>query len=549
MRSDLPSQARRGVLAVERSALWAAFGDALGFPTELASASLVQRRLGDPEGPLRPWPRRIGGRGGPTVELPAGCTSDDTQLRLAVGRCIRASGRFDAEAFSKIELPVFLSYQLGAGRGTKAAASNLIRRTVRWSDNFFDRSGQRYVEGGGNGAAMRVQPHVWAGFNGRLETYLPPVVRDTLTTHGHPRALLGAALHAISLGTTLRQGEIPAPSRWQGMAAYLERLAEVVDVDDELDGPWRATWAEHAGRPWHEALAEAHAELVNELAAAVDAADDVTAGQPPEIVYARLCEQLGGMDPARRGAGDISAVLALWLAWAFRSDALEGVRTAAGLLGSDTDTVASMAGALLGAVAGDGPPEAVLDAELIAAEAGRLAGLAHDIPTSSFPHPDPLHWQPPTSQSDALVEADGRLVVTGLGPVTELSEPMRGQGTGVWQWVNTDYGQRLLVKRRQELRGAGAEVLPRHRPATADEQPAGAPEPRADLQPPSTVASDAPPRQPELAAERLAEQGFPADQTYAWLLHYADVGAAAAAAFGAHIADLRRRRQDTARDQ
>src|SRR4051794_33292878 len=138
--------------AVVASALWAAWGDALGFITELTtSISEVSRRSGGAKVENTvPWSRRIGGRFGPMIELPAGAYSDDTQLRLAVSRSIRATGRFDLEAFSKIELPVFLSYEMRAGRGTKAAAYSLMKRHVRWSANFFNNDRSTYIHAGGN---------------------------------------------------------------------------------------------------------------------------------------------------------------------------------------------------------------------------------------------------------------------------------------------------------------------------------------------------------------------------------------------------------------
>lgn len=51
----------------------------------------------------------------------------------------------------------------------------------------------------------------------------------------------------------------------------------------------------------------------------------------------------------------MTAVLSLWIAHVYQGDPLAGLRLAAGLLGSDTDTIATMAGALLGAVASEDP--------------------------------------------------------------------------------------------------------------------------------------------------------------------------------------------------
>lgn len=522
--------------AVVRSALWAAWGDALGFPAELADESLLQRRLdGPPDGRLRPWTRRVGGRMGPFVELPAGCTSDDTQLRLAVGRCIRATGRFDAEAFSKIELPVFLTYQLGAGRGTKAAAQSLGRRGTRWFSNFFDAKGSIYVNGGGNGAAMRIQPHVWAASNGRPEAYLAPALRDAICTHGHPRGILGAALHAVALGMALRQGAIPGPDRWSGMVRFLARVERLVSDDAALTERWLPVWENNAGRSWPDVVREVLQELEGQMAAAAEAAR-VAASQDSAQTYARLVRDLGGLNPKTRGAGTTTAVLALWIAHVYQADPYSGTRLAAGLLGSDTDTVATMAGALLGAVVSDDPPEQVMDQELIIAEAWRLAKLADGQVVESFPHPDPMRWQPTKGLSDAYGLIDGRPAVAGLGLAEEVGGPLEGQGKdpGIWQWVTTDYGQRLLIKRRPQLAELPDGARPRRRPAVSRE-------PVYDSTQPHLFASDSAdddlPADPEGAVQLLALRDFDDALMARLLRHFASTSALAAATFAALVSD------------
>ena len=125
VRKDVDAKDHR--IRVERSALWAAYGDALGWISELTDKSgLLRRTSGEPL--VRPiaWERRIGGRTGVTASLPQGCYSDDSQLRLSTSRAI-GPDRFDVEAFANIELPVWLSYALGGGRATSAAATNLAR--------------------------------------------------------------------------------------------------------------------------------------------------------------------------------------------------------------------------------------------------------------------------------------------------------------------------------------------------------------------------------------------------------------------------------------
>lgn len=499
---DSPTSA--GIAATVRSALWAAWGDALGFPAELVDAATFRRRTsGTADGLPTAWRRRVGGRLGPQIELPAGAYSDDTQLRLSVGRCIRSGDGFDVEAFSKIELPVFLSYQLGAGRGTRAAAQALGRRGARWYSAFFDRASTRYVDGGGNGAAMRVQPHVWASPTAKPETYLPRVLRDTIATHGHPRAIVGAALHALSLGSTLHRGQLPEPDRWDRMARFLECIVDMPAADSLLAERWLPRWQEESARSWEEGIGEAIAETARQLEIAAHAADDDDGTDS----YGRLVADLGGQDATTRGAGNLSAVLSLWIAWQGRADPEGAIRAAARLFGSDTDTIASMAGALIGVIANDDPPGELQDRDLLTREASRLANLSARRGGESFPHPDPLHWQPPASQSDALGLLDGEVCVAGLGPARVVGEPKRGEGKnpGLWQWVETAYGQTLFIKRREQLRKLPDNARPRRR--ASSERSVG----QASLLDDDAVADVAPPSRgahEERRARNAADQAL-----------------------------------------
>jgi ADP-ribosylglycohydrolase len=365
---------------------------------------------------------------------------------------------FDVEVFSKIELPVFLSYALGAGRGTKAAAHQLSRKATRWY-NPFGKDAQAYVSGGGNGAAMRIQPHVWASAVWKPEAYLPQVLRDAVCTHGHPRAIIGALLHALCLGTALHEGRIAAPDRWTSMGRYLQIAKDLPQRDEALAERWLYEWEQAAGRSWSAAADEVVAETVDQLAIAAQ----WSRGSDPHA-YHGLALELGAFDPKTRGAGNISAVLALWVAWQGFDEPERAIRNCASMLGSDTDTIASMAGALVGAVVRSAPSGDLQDVKLLAAEATRLATL-RDAASASFPHPDPLHWQPPASLSDAYGTIDGVAHVAGLGSATPIREPVQGQGKagGLWQWVELDFGQTILIKRREQLPELSRSSLPLER--------------------------------------------------------------------------------------
>lgn len=451
------SSERARTQATVRSALWAAYGDALGFMSELvARPAMLAQRLGvDHVQELQPWKRRVGGRFGVELTLPAGTYSDDTQLRLATSRAIRSSGRFDIEAFSKVELPIFLAYELGCGRSTRTAASELGKRSTRWANNFFERDGTSYVGGGGNGAAMRIQPHVWASRSFSPDEFLGDVFANAICTHGHARGFVGAAWHAISLAAAMRERAVPDLDAAADHLRATGQLPELVRDLPLIGELWVPVWERQANQQLEEAVGKTIEEGLDDL----ERARQVLATNG---AYADLVGALGATDPATRGSGIKSAVLASTLALLHQDNARSGLREAANALGSDTDTVATMAGALLGAAANDEPPAGIQDQAYIVTEAERLARLGLGVAEPDFPYPDPLKWTPPKTQIDAVGETDGVLAIAGLGPATAQGEPTRPSGRehAVWQWLALAYGQSILVRRREKLRPLAKELLP-----------------------------------------------------------------------------------------
>jgi ADP-ribosylglycohydrolase len=440
------------------SALWAAWADALGFITELANESLVSRRLsGRPlDGPL-PWTRRIGGRFGVEVNLPAGTYSDDTQLRLCVGRAIRASG-FDVEAFAKVELPVWTSYALGGGNATKSAASNIASQSVPWFANFFD----GWTNAGGNGAAMRIHPHVWASRTLLKGDYLGDLLADAIVTHGHPRALVGATFHSICLAATLDHGSVPTPSEWQELVALTLDAADAINTHVEVSDVWLPRWREASSKPWNEGWQAAVREIEEMLAAATAFVEGNRDCAPDFRLYLNLLDSLDGRSSKTRGSGTLTAVLALALATVGSDDPAAALKLSAMATDSDTDTVATMAGALIGASCNRPPPSPVVDQTYIASEAQRLGLIAEgqDAP-EGFRYPDLLRWTPPRNQSDAVGLADGTHAIAGLG---KFRAPLKSAGernNAVWSWGITQFGQTLLVKHREDLPVMAGTQLPR----------------------------------------------------------------------------------------
>ena len=427
------------------SMLWAAYADALGFISELVTEKTLTRRTKGAElDHLMAWTRRVGGRGGVEVQLPAGCWSDDTQLRMAVSRAIGCHG-FDVEAFARVEVPIWRSYALGGGRATKAAAVRLAKPKSLWYANTF----RGWADAGGNGAAMRVQPHVWASSD--LDgSYMLDVIADSVCTHGHPRAIVGACFHAVTLAHCLRDGAVPGPSRWEEIAGELDDAPSLIEGHRSLGPTWVALWEQESGKR----LRDAWRGTVDELRTAIgQAANGANGANGTSEVYRGISAQLGLTDKAQRGSGILTPVAAVALA-ATATDAHDAAVVAANEIGTDTDTIATMAGALLGACdATTEPPEEPLDTDYLLREADRLVAVSQGDTTAGHSYPDILTWTAPQAQADALVQADDRLVVDGLGEVTELAADMSWTPSEdfAWQWVRTEFGQTLLIKRRPEL--------------------------------------------------------------------------------------------------
>lgn len=427
---------------IRASALWAACGDALGFITELADAGGVARRGVDlPLTEPVVWRRRVGGRFGPTIELPAGTISDDTQLRLATCRSIRGDGIFDVETFAKVELTVWPSYALGAGLGSRAAAANLHRRDVSWATNFFETERSVYVNGGGNGAAMRIQPHVWAASErGDWQT---DVIVNAICTHGHMRGILGALFHAACLEWALVERETPGPAEWREAVESLRGAADLIRAHDQLDHLWLGLWEGRSGISVDDAVRL----VVDELHADLDALASIGTGAGG---YEDSVEALGAYRREQIGSGTKTAILGAVAAWLFEGRPEEVIAVCANRLGTDTDSIATMAGAIAGAVAAEDPDLPLLERPYIAREAERIWAIGENRLVPSFPYPSIMTWAPPRSQVDCLGLAGDGTALAGLGPVQGSEEitPGSGKSPGGWGWADLWFGQRILVKQR-----------------------------------------------------------------------------------------------------
>ena len=330
----------------EGALLALAAGDALGWPQEMR-----WNVRGNPANELaqvefKEWTRRSGGRYQPYEEIiRPGEYSDDTQLALAIARSRTNHGSEWWKAFTRVELPLWTLYERGGGGATKRAANAWAGNLAPWKSTKKENV-RRYFGAGGNGVAMRVLPH--ALFLSGEETatgLMHDVVLDGSATHGHPRALVGATVYAHAAWSLMRK------SGTLRFGELLDKLIDEAPVWSEFPKRDRkkSSWFESADETtngyeplWNRTVREMH-ELLVTARRGVQAgalADDRT-----------VLKDLGCFGRAR-GAGTISAAAAAYLAARHAAQPKQAVLRAAFEKGADTDTLAAMAGGLVGCTSG-----------------------------------------------------------------------------------------------------------------------------------------------------------------------------------------------------
>ncbi|MFE5325659.1 ADP-ribosylglycohydrolase family protein [Embleya sp. NPDC056575] len=297
-----------------------AYGDALGAPTEFLSYAQIVRRY-DLPGPM-------------DLEGTPAQVTDDTQMGLAVARALidaRADGgAFTAERLTPLLVDRFLAWwdspdnTRAPGHTCMSACAELAAGRA-WPD--ATRRGSK-----GCGANMRVTPLGLLDGVDEADRCGAAQLQSAIT-HGHPTALAASdltatAVHALRTGAPI--AELPALLR-----AHAEARREVYRGDWLGDDLWRGPFADtpegFVARGWDECLA-----VLDRLDQAVAEGDRRA-------------------DPCRiTGAGWIAeealatAVLCVVL---YPDDPRSAVARAAGSSG-DSDSIAALAGAMIGAAHG-----------------------------------------------------------------------------------------------------------------------------------------------------------------------------------------------------
>ena len=436
--------------------LGGAVGDALGWPNEMPARRVRGNNGGDSSlgSGFETWRRRSGGRFMPHEEvIRAGEYSDDTQLLLCSARSLLHGAAWLGHLVSK-ELPTWRLYQRGGGGATNRAVDIWTKGRAPWSLNPDDAKLTSYFNAGGNGVAMRILPHAIVGVHDKtFRSTAQGILLNGICTHGHPRALLGA----LAYGFVVWQG-----LRLSGTLAY-GQLIELVLSDPKQ---W-SSFPEDAGvlSKWREEAQRVHQGLFDQLWSSTESEMLALLGKSLGGIKAgaisidsKILSDLGCFNRSISGAGTVCAAAAIYIASKYAPDPQNGVMEAASSKGADTDTLASMAGGLLGVIAGiewlQRYRNQLQDERYITDLAQRLEAVEYD--QASTAEIGKLRVKPrvavdrfldklPEGVTDDIFELpDGRKVsIKEVVTVETKSQNLHGR-----QWkLNTEDGQSLYIKK------------------------------------------------------------------------------------------------------
>jgi len=397
--------------------LGAAMGDALGWPQEGRSRQSDRRsarHLDLPAQGFRDWVRRAGGKFFLHDELiRAGEYSDDTQLAICTARSLLHGTRW-WDFLTRQELPLWSLYERGGGGATKLAANSWLAGHEPWLQPQQENV-KRYFAAGGNGVAMRILPHCLFGLRKPdFGAVARDIVANGVSTHGHPRALVGALAYGFAVWLALKHTDTLAYGAIiEGLLAECDSWSSLPDVAETC-----RTWKPAADKATAAEYAESWQSAVGEMRELLDHCGDGMRRGALSLDQ-EVLERLGCFDRRVSGAGTVAAAASVFLASRYAADPFHGIMEAAFAYGADTDTIASMTGALVGAVGGierlGGYTRLVQDASYVSGLAEKL--VEHEAMELTVPV-QPVR-RITKSDLEAIVKA---LLVAGTGDSVPLPD-------------------------------------------------------------------------------------------------------------------------------
>ncbi len=432
-----------------------AIGDALGWITEFEKST---QSLKDKYGKERideflPWKKNVGGRFYGFVDhIKPGSYSDDTQLLLSVARSLKADGSLDHNYFAKIELANWLDYARGGGRTVKTAADKIQRKTTSWFNNFynFKVNGENYdyKQSGANGAAMRVLPIALANL-GNVEKIKEEIFCNSIITHGHPRAILGAMLYGYAVNQIIVFN--PETFNWENYITQIgldfQQKFELTFVNKFEIREWLKEW----NRSSNKSFESIYSDTVNEAQAQLRIVYQSIKQNSP--IHETL-SKIGCFDPATKGSGISTVIAGIYLATKFHDKPLEAILESVNALGSDTDSIAAFTGGLVGALHGQSiiPSKwkSVQDFEYLEVIADRLLAISEDRLTEhSVPHVGNLKQLNNVPADNFILDELVEFVPLGNGKITNIDrQPTLTKGKyNLLLEVAFENGQSILVSK------------------------------------------------------------------------------------------------------
>lgn len=314
-----------------------AIGDALGWPSEQRSKNTANtQKINDH---FVEWTRCCTKPYWHNEKILPGEYSDDTQMTLSVARSIIA-GNWEKALIN--ELQFWLKYERGGGKALLKAAESCKKGLFLWQSSYT----RDYFNAGGNGATMRILPHVIAVANTPehgIAALITDVIKNSIITHGHPRAILGATCYAYALNYLLQKNSV---------LEYGELVNAVLDAQ----GVWGAFPDSDKFTDWIEA-ANRHSDYTHNwktcLANMVKQLEFIKASLKKGLMLEdnSILTQLECFAKVN-GAGDVAILAAIYLVSKYANNPSLGIKVPAFAFGADTDTIASITGGLLGMLSG-----------------------------------------------------------------------------------------------------------------------------------------------------------------------------------------------------
>lgn len=296
-----------------------ALGDALGRPTEFMDLHRIHAQFG-----------RLGLMTMPTPAL----FTDDTQMTLRVANAMWYARSLTPRELVRTLREEFIDWsqydEPRAPGNTCLTAVNRMRcnNSTQWVDATV-------IGSKGCGANMRVAP---MAFIRSTETALGASVLQAAMTHGHPTAITATELTALAIRWSARGLE---PDRLVGRL-----LNHIVTRSQRVDGGYRHEWLGRLGRRWHDGdargMLHGWSDCLRELLNLQSLLQRPVSTHPIDV-----CAVLGGGWVAEE-----ALVLGLYFAIRYQSTPNIAISEAARTSG-DSDSIASIAGAIIGAYAGE----------------------------------------------------------------------------------------------------------------------------------------------------------------------------------------------------